>query len=123
MKALNCCGVLPPGTAPCASSFSFRAGVPSERAASCWMRLTISGGVPAGASRPNQELASKPLSAGPPAYSTVGTSGSAAERCALVTARALSLPDLISCIDEGRLSNITSMSPPASDISAGPEPP
>jgi hypothetical protein len=80
----------------------------------------MSGEVPAGASRPNQELASKPLSAGPPACSTVGTSGMRAERWALVTARALSLPALMCGMDEGRLSNITSMSPPTSPAGPGP---
>ena len=49
------------GSRPGDSSFSLIAGVSSDLATSCWMRLTMSGGVPAGASRPNQELASKPL--------------------------------------------------------------
>jgi hypothetical protein len=121
MWRANSAGVLPLGMAPLASSFSFTAGLARALAVSCWMRLTISGGVPAGASRPNHELASKPLRL--PACYTVGTPGSASLGCAMVTARAFSLPALISCIDEGRLSNITSMSPPTRLSSAGPEPP
>ncbi len=120
MWRANSAGVLPLGMAPCDSSFSLIAGVFSALAVSCWMRLTMSGGVPAGASRPNHEVASKPLR--PPASSMVGTSGIAAERCRLVTASALSLPALICGIDEGRLSNITSMVPPTMSSSAGPEP-
>ena len=62
-----------------------------------WMILTISAlslatmsfGVAAGASTPNQVPMSKPFR---PASSSVGTSGSADERLAVVTARALSLP-------------------------------
>ena len=30
MNAVNCCGVLPPGIAPCASNFSLMAGVFSD---------------------------------------------------------------------------------------------
>ncbi len=37
---------------------AFIAAVPSDFAASCWMRLTMSAGVPAGAINPNHELAS-----------------------------------------------------------------
>ena len=58
MKRANSAGGMPPGIAPCDSSRSFSAGVASALAVSCWMRLTISAGVPAGASRPNHELAS-----------------------------------------------------------------
>ncbi|MNT49885.1 hypothetical protein D3C72_1867630 [compost metagenome] len=56
------------------------------------------------------------------ACATVGTPGSAGDGLALVTASALSLPPLISAIDEGRLSNITCMVPPVRSVSAGPLP-
>ena len=69
------------------------AAVLSALLVSCWMRLTMSTGVPAGAIKPNHELASKPFN--PAASSILGSSGVAAERCALVTAKALSLPALI----------------------------
>jgi len=62
-------------------------------------------GVPAGASRPNQELASKPESL--PASATVGTSGAAGERLAVVCASARILPSLAMGRAEGMLSNIT----------------
>ena len=84
------------------------------------MRATISGGVPAGASRPNHELASNPFTG--PAAAIVGTSGSAALRSLLVTASAMSLPDLIWGSAEGRLSNITSIVPPIRSSSAGLDP-
>src|ERR1700686_1939147 len=51
---------------------------------------TISGGVPAGASRPNQTLVSKP---GRPASAMVGTSGVIAARLDCATASATSSPD------------------------------
>ena len=56
------------------------------------------------------------------ASATVGTSGRAAERSPLVTAKALSLPDWMWGMDEGRLSNITSMVPASMSDRAGPEP-
>ena len=120
MKRPNSAGVLPPGMAPCESSRSFSAGAPSALADSCWTRLTISAGVPAGASRPNHELASKPLTG--PASAIVGTSGKAALRSPLVTASAISLPALTCGSADGRLSNIRSIVPPIRSSSAGPEP-
>ena len=61
MKRANSAGVMPLGIAPWASRRSFRAGVSRAFAVSCWTRSMISGGVPVGASSPNHELASKPL--------------------------------------------------------------
>src|SRR5438128_1743929 len=58
---------------------------------------TISAGVPVGAPAPHQELASYPGRKSP----TVGMSGSASERVAVVTASARSLPALMYAIDEG----------------------
>src|SRR5438128_398173 len=80
----------------------------------------MAGDRPAGPSRPNHELASKPLRLA--ACSTVGTPGSDGDGWALVTASALIRPDLINCIDDGRLSNMTSMSPDTRLRRAGPDP-
>src|SRR5262249_55156168 len=55
----------------------------------------ISGGVFLGAQRPTHWLASKPLTKSP----TVGISGSASDRVAVVTAKARSLPALMYSID------------------------
>src|SRR5688572_559324 len=82
----------------------------------------MSAGAPAGASKPNHDDASKPLSGAPPASAMVGRSGTAAERTALVTASAFSLPALMCGSALGRLSNIRSQFPPIRSINAGPEP-
>ena len=58
MNFTNSAGVMPLGIAPCACSRSFSAGVAIALAVSCCSRATTSAGVPAGASRPNHELAS-----------------------------------------------------------------
>ena len=49
-------------------------------------------------------------------------SATAAERVALVTANAFSVPALMCGMAEGRLSNITSMAPASMSVMAGPEP-
>jgi hypothetical protein len=79
----------------------------------------ISGGVFAGASAPNQVVTSKPGSA---ASDSVGTSGSAAERFAVVTASARSFPDLMCGSDGGTVSNIMCTWPPTRSVTAGPLP-
>ena len=58
MSFANSAGVLPLGIAPWAARRSFSPGLTSAFAVSCCTRLTMSIGVPAGASRPNQLLAS-----------------------------------------------------------------
>src|SRR4029079_7266367 len=73
-------------------------------------------GVPAGARTPNHDDASNP---GSPDSASVGTSGSAAERSALVTASARNLPALMNESDDGRLSNINCTCPPIRSVSAG----
>src|SRR5262245_8698670 len=113
---------MPLGMAPCDTKRSLTAGEASDLATSCCTRFTTSGGVPAGASRPNQDDASKPLNGAPPASAMVGNSGSTDERTALVTASAFSLPALMCGSELGRLSNIRSTLPPSRSISAGPEP-
>src|ERR1700733_4174261 len=59
--------------------------------------VTISPGVLVGAPTPCHVLASKPGTDSP----TVGTSGSAAERCAVVTASGRTWPALIAARDSG----------------------
>ncbi len=68
---------------------------------------------------PNQVKTSKP---GTPDSLTVGTSGSALLRFAVVTASARNLPAWICGIDEPRPSKNTSTSPASSAMIAGPLP-
>ena len=63
-------------------------------------------------------LASKPGTKSP----TVGTSGSASERVAVVTANARSLPALMCSIDAGMSMNMTCTCPPSRSVSAGAAP-
>src|SRR5262249_32801407 len=76
---------------------------------------TISPDVFLGAPMPCQVLASKPGTDS----ATVGTSGSARERVAVVTASARTLPALMVSIDSGRGLNITCTCPPNRSVSAG----
>ena len=75
------------------ASFSRTSGMLSAFTISALSRLTISGGVPAGANTPCHEPTSKP---GNPDSASVGTSGAIDERLAVVTASARSLPALAS---------------------------
>jgi hypothetical protein len=61
-------------------------------------------------------IASKP---GTPASETVGSSGTLAERRALVTASARSLPALMNGITDAEVANITCTSPAITSVSAG----
>ena len=79
----------------------------------------VSGGVPAGASKPNQVDTSYPAT---PASDTVGTSGKLVERVALVTAIARSLPDCTCGTAVAVLLKKTSVYPPIVSVSAGPVP-
>ena len=75
---------------------------------------------PAGAKRPNQVLMSKDLRpSAAPASATVGTSGMALDRAAVVTASALSLPLLMLADAAARLSKLKSTCPPTSASCAG----
>src|SRR5262245_18272712 len=78
----------------------------------------ISLGVPFGTLMPKNALASYPgtLSA------TVGTSGKAGERCAVVTPSGRSLPAWMCGSDDGMLSNMTCTVPLIMSVSAGAEP-
>ena len=89
---------MPEGSKPSTAIFSFTSGLARIAAISRCSRLTISFGVPAGASTPCMVSASCPLM---PSSSSVGTSGSAAARLSDVTASARSLPSLISSVAGG----------------------
>jgi hypothetical protein len=58
MCAANSSGVLPTGSAPSVASLSSRSFDLSAFAASAWMRVMMSGGVPAGARKPYHCVAS-----------------------------------------------------------------
>ena len=78
-------------------------------------RLTMAGGVRAGANRPPQLSASM---APKPASAMVGTSGSAASRFVLVTASGTILPLLMCGAEVTTKSNIASMLPEVKSTSA-----
>jgi hypothetical protein len=92
----------------------------SASAALIWWlsAATIGAGVPFGAPMPCQVLASKPGTVS----ATVGRSGSACERSAVVTASARTLPALMAPIDSGSGLNITCTCPPIRSTSAGAPP-
>jgi hypothetical protein len=72
-------------------------------------------GVFLGAPMPTQVLVSKPAAKS----ATLGTSGSASDRVAVVTANDRSLPDLMCPIDSGKTSNITCTWPASKSATAG----
>ncbi len=78
----------------------------------------MSAGVPFGAPTPYHWLASKPGRKSP----TVGTSGNASERVAVVTASGRSLPPLMYSIAAGTVLNTSCTWPPSRSASAGPNP-
>src|SRR3546814_5350802 len=103
MKAPNSAGVVFSPTAPRPAKAFCTSGL------SCALTITAlsfsitSGGVPAGAIRPNHDDTSN-LSK--PDSSMVGRSGAVGERLAVVTARARSLPPFTWGHDDGMLSNM-----------------
>ncbi|MNV56286.1 hypothetical protein D3C71_1485600 [compost metagenome] len=78
--------------------------------------LITSGGVPAGANRPNHDDTSKPSK---PDSCIVGRSGALLERSVVVTARARSLPDWACGQADGMLSNMNCTWPPIRSVMAG----
>jgi hypothetical protein len=83
------------------------------------MRATMSSGVPAGASKPLMVSASW---SGMPASAMVGTSGSAAERLAAVTARPRKLPSLMLAIAGGSAVNAIGVWPASVEFTASEAP-
>ncbi|MCY1379325.1 hypothetical protein D9M69_670320 [compost metagenome] len=76
---------------------------------------TVSAGVPAGTTRPHQVSISKPGRV----EATVGTSGTTLLRWAVVTARALSLPERMLAAAVARLSKLKSTWPESRPSCAG----
>src|SRR5882672_9185109 len=92
IKAANSAGLLCLWVRPFCASLSLTSGSSTARLISPFRRLTTTALVPAGRKNPIQVRSSKSLK---PCSFTVGTSGRAAERCALVTAIGRSFPALI----------------------------
>ncbi len=79
------------------------------------------GGVPAGATSPNQVMARR-LSAGYPASANVGTCGSAGSRWGAATAKGTRRPDCTRLLDDGYWSLSTWVSPDSALLTTGPWP-
>src|ERR1044072_3432274 len=88
-KAASSAGVEPIGWAPRSANLALISSVARILATSICRRSIVAGGVLAGASRAFHSDISQPVT---PASAMVGTSGAAGERCALVTASALTRP-------------------------------
>ena len=74
------------------------------------MRATIGAGVPAGASKPNQAVMSKPAN---PLSAIVGSSGAVGQRWGDVTASAFTLPAFALAEALAMLSNMNCSRPPS----------
>lgn len=109
----------PIGSAPISAMRARKSGDWITFTISAFRRATVSGGVPAGASTPNQVPMSKPFK---PASSSVGTSGSAPERLPVVTASARSLPALMCGSTGVTVSKLIRICPPSRSDDSGPLP-
>ncbi|CFN62426.1 Uncharacterised protein [Bordetella pertussis] len=115
MKLSSAADVPPVGSSPAAencanTSWDFR-----PLLAAALSVCTIAAGVFFGAYSATHEADANPGTAS----ATVGSSGTSAERCGPVTARARRLPALTCGSDEGMLSNISWTWPPIRSVSAG----
>src|SRR5215472_1825930 len=119
MRAPNSAGVVTAGSKPRAHRRSFTSGSDSAATVSRLMRTMMSLGVPAGANRPLMVSASW---SGTPASAMVGTSGSAAERFAAVTASARRLPSLMLAIAGGNAVNAIGVWPASVEFTASEAP-
>ncbi|CFW13724.1 Uncharacterised protein [Bordetella pertussis] len=102
-----------------APSFSYdcrTSGLSSALTMAAFSVFTTSGGVPAGAIRPNHDDTSK---FSKPDSFMVGRSGALAERSVVVTASARSLPACTCGHDDGMLSNMNCTWPPIRSVTAG----
>jgi len=93
--AANASGELATGSIASFARRSWKSGRLMIVTTSSWIFSTMSRGVPAGAMKPYHAWMSKPGSVS----AIAGTSGSAFERCGLVTPRPFTLPALMSEID------------------------
>ncbi|KAG1389082.1 hypothetical protein G6F59_015688 [Rhizopus arrhizus] len=112
----NSAGVVFTPTAPSFSKLVCTDALSSACCMAAFSLLITSGGVPAGASRPNQDDTSKSVK---PDSFIVGRSGALLERSLVVTARARSLPDWACGHAEGMLSNMNCTWPPIRSVMAG----
>ena len=106
-------------SAPSRASLALTSVSVSARAISALSLATMSGGVAAGTSTPNQVLISKSRT---PDSATVGTSGVAGERFAVDTAIARSLPALTCGIAGGMPEKNITTCPPSRSVNAGAAP-
>src|SRR5436190_1347441 len=94
---------------------SLMSGAASMRTISLFSFATMSFGVAAGATTPNQPIASKP---GTPDSTMVGTEGNALARFALVTASALMRPDFTYGLATTMFSKLIAIWPPITSAMA-----
>src|SRR6516162_113143 len=114
----NSAGLSANGVPPRSAKRALILGSARAAAISLLSLSTIAGGVFLGAPTPSQSPASKPGTNS----LTVGTSGSAGERAAVVTASARSFPLLTCSIDPAIPANEITTCPPRRSAKAGPAP-
>src|SRR5262245_9901145 len=114
----NSAGVIGMGTPPSSAMRVLIVGSANAARTVGLMVATMSVGVFLGAQRAYHWLASKPGSTS----ATIGTSGNASEREAVVTASARSLLAFIYSIAAGMVAKISCTWPPIRSVSAGPSP-
>src|SRR5262245_15944690 len=119
MVAAYSSGVVGRGSVPSLAMRSMVSGAASASRSAVLSLAMIGAGVPAGATIPYCSTTSKP---GRAASATVGTSGKAGERLALVTASARTLPSRTSPIADGSDDMYMATWPPSRSVSAGPVP-
>lgn len=115
--AADCSGEMPTTSTPELKNLSFKSALFRTRTVSWLSRLISVSSVLAGANIPIINADSYP---GSPEAATVGKPGASADGSALVTARALNLPDLTCGIPAFTATNITCTSPAIRALSAGP---
>jgi hypothetical protein len=118
-KAAACAGVPAPGSAPSWAKRALTSGCTRIRPTSACIFSRTAGGVFAGASSTNQAEKSYP---GTPDSAIVGNSGASAERFAVLTASARSLPVFTGCADDRIGAIIHCTWPPIRSVTAGAEP-
>src|SRR5258706_5264047 len=113
--AANCSGVPAITSEPRAVKSALPADACSARAISACRRLTLAGGVPAGASTPYQALTTTPAT---PPSAIVGTCGAEADRCVSAIASARTLPAFAYGNVISMSLNMSESCPPIKSVSA-----
>src|SRR5262245_20752981 len=119
MYLASASGVPGAESSPVLNRKSLMSGARSAADSSLLRRLMMGRGVPAATRKAFQLLASNPFK---PASETVGTSGTRADRFAVVTASARVLPELMCEIELAAVAKISWMLPARRSIIAGPPP-